>query len=295
MLSYYPAKLLLFGEYTVLSGSQALAVPLHQWSGRWERQDKANTKEEAPIKDYVVWLEANEIISPEIASEILQEAGNGLSYLADIPIGFGLGSSGAYVAAIYDRYVKKNTEDSLTTHAMLAKMESYFHGSSSGMDPLVSYSKKALYKSETGELLTINDPGWPDPYKVYLLDSGIARSTGSLVKSYREMLAEDDFKWRISSELIPMVEHGIHFYLSGSAQKLEECLDIICDFQRKYFSSFIPADIKNQWDMLRKNSGVFIKFCGAGGGGYFLVITTPTFKGEVPANCISINQDQKPF
>ena len=31
----YPSKLLLFGEFTVIKGSKALAIPYHKFSGRW--------------------------------------------------------------------------------------------------------------------------------------------------------------------------------------------------------------------------------------------------------------------
>ncbi|NJL74493.1 MAG: hypothetical protein HC892_05070 [Saprospiraceae bacterium] len=33
----YPAKLLLFGEHTLLKGSQGLAVPSAQFSGSWQQ------------------------------------------------------------------------------------------------------------------------------------------------------------------------------------------------------------------------------------------------------------------
>ena len=293
MKSFYPSKLLLFGEYTVLSGSQALAVPLDQWIGRWEHQKHNSSRAEESLLHYIDWLLSNEIISHATAMRMTKEATEGWRYVADIPIGFGLGSSGAYVAAIYDRYISEAEDNTLYTHNILRKMEGYFHGSSSGMDPLVSFSHQALYKSEKGDLQAINDPGWPKGYKTFLLDTGMARSTSTLVKSYREMLTKDDFKFKIERQLIPVVEHGIHFYLNGSIPKLEECLEIISAFQRKYFSSFIPNETKVLWDELRENQGVYVKFCGAGGGGYFLVITTPTFDGVQPKHLISLQGNKK--
>jgi mevalonate kinase len=220
---------------------------------------------------------------------MIDEAKLGWYYDADIPIGFGLGSSGAFVAAIYHRYIAGVNEAPLSTHYMLKKMEGFFHGSSSGMDPLVSFSQKALYKSETDELQIIRDPGWPEGYRLYLLDTGVSRSTGALVETYRQMLDNGDFKKNIERQLIPMVEHAIHFYLAGAGAKLEECVSVISDFQRIHFSSFIPEHTKIQWDTLTKMPGVFVKFCGAGGGGYFLVLTTPRFEDELPVNLIPVN------
>ncbi len=291
MSPYYPAKLLLFGEYTVLSGSQALAVPLNQWSGRWEQHEHQNVPENESLTRYVDWLQSKDIIKPSKAAEIIEEARLGWQYVADIPIGFGLGSSGAYVAAIYDRYVAGAAEATTgKTHALLRNMEGFFHGSSSGMDPLVSYTHQALYRSEQGDLHPINDPGWPDGYNIFLLDTGVARTTSALVSAYRKMLEVEQFILSIERELIPVVEHAIHFYLSRSGSKLEECLSLISDFQRTYLSDFIPVSTQKQWNDLRENQGMYIKFCGAGGGGYFLLITAPTFSGELPVNAIPIRR-----
>lgn len=284
---HYPAKLLLFGEYTVLNGSQALAIPLNQWHGRWVQQKDTKHADEA-LFAYVAWMQSNEIIEASIAANIMDDANHGWHYEADIPIGFGLGSSGAFVAALYDRYIARADQTTVSSHDILRKMEGFFHGSSSGMDPLVSFSGKALYKSEKNDLQIISDPGWPEGYNLFLLDTGVTRSTSSLVQTYREMLDNDNFKIKIERQLIPMVEHAIHFYLSGAGTKLEECISVISEFQRNYFSSFIPDRTKIQWDALIKKPGVFVKFCGAGGGGYFLVVSTPIFNDELPANVIPI-------
>jgi mevalonate kinase len=157
---------------------------------------------------------------------------------------------------------------------ILAKMESYFHGTSSGMDPMVSYTQQALYKDDQGQFQTIQDPGWPEDYKVYLLDSGVARETGPLVNQYKQLLENEENKLLVERELIPMVEHALHFYLNGSAHMLEECLSVISHFQRTYFEALIPDQVKTQWDEITAMDGVYLKFCGAGGGGYFFVIST---------------------
>lgn len=293
MKPFYPSKLLLFGEYTVLSGSQALAAPLDQWSGKWEHSQHPSIQADETFLHYIDWLLSNEVINHSTAIRITKEATEGWRYVADIPIGFGLGSSGAYVAAIYDRYIYNTGDTTLYTHDILRKMEGYFHGSSSGMDPLVSLSHQALYKSEKGELHTIHNPGWPKGFETFLLDTGMARSTSTLVKAYREMLTNDDFKFKVERQLIPIVEHAIHFYLNGSGAKLEDCLEIISAFQRKYFAAFIPDNTKALWDEWLEKKGVYVKFCGAGGGGYFLVITTPAFDGVLPSHLISLQGDKK--
>jgi mevalonate kinase len=270
----YPSKLLLFGEYTVLSGSQALAVPLKQWKGEWKQSEDGLTARGSALFSYVDWLKSKDIISSATSAHIINDAEEGWHYEADIPIGYGLGSSGAYVAAIYDRYIiKENSVTDSATLEMLSKMEGFFHGSSSGMDPMVSYTGEALYKNEIDTFQSIVDPGWPEGFQVYLLDSGIGRATGPLVQLYKEALKQSTFELRIKRELIPMVDHAIHFYLADSGPMLEECIQVISQFQRLHFSKLIPSSIQKQWDSLIKIPGVYLKFCGAGGGGYFLVIS----------------------
>jgi mevalonate kinase len=249
-------------------------VPLKQWKGEWKQTEDGFAGHSSPLMQYVDWLKSKDIISAATAAHIINDAEEGWNYLADIPIGYGLGSSGAYVAAIYDRYiVKENSTSASNTLEMLSKIEGYFHGSSSGMDPMVSYTGEAVYKNEMGLFQSINNPGWPEGFKVYLLDSGIGRATGPLVELYKEALKKSTFEQQVKRELIPMVEHAIHFYLAHSGQMLEECIQVISQFQRLHFSKLIPPSVQKQWDTLMKIPGVYVKFCGAGGGGYFLVIS----------------------
>ena len=66
---------------------------------------------------------------------------------SSIPQGYGVGSSGALVAAVYDKYAfgKITVLENLTKEKLLhlkavfSLMESFFHGKSSGLDPLNSY------------------------------------------------------------------------------------------------------------------------------------------------------------
>ncbi len=70
---------------------------------------------------------------------------NGLYFESNIPQGYGIGSSGALVAAIYDQYlINPNKNRKILTgmeisnlKEIFSRMESYFHGVSSGLDPLL--------------------------------------------------------------------------------------------------------------------------------------------------------------
>ena len=272
MSKIFPSKLLLFGEYTVLNGSQALSIPLSKWTGKWVKQDE--NVQLSLIPEYYRWLGKVELADEQTYERIVRDFEEGWMYDSDIPIGYGVGSSGAYVAAVYDRYLHSNENDFSKITDKLAQMEAYFHGSSSGMDPLVSYSGKGVYKDENAGFQLMEYKGLPEGFKMYLMDSGVARQTASLVNRYKERTDDHVITKKIKRELVPMVEHAIHFYMSGKNKKLEECISMISTFQREYFEEIIPEDIKNQWDELSAQPGVYVKLCGAGGGGYFLVITT---------------------
>ena len=268
----YPAKLLLFGEYTVLNGSQALAVPLNMWRGEWIKEAHSNRSPQGDIINYVTWMQKNELIDHDIERSILSDLDEGWNYQSTISIGYGIGSSGALVAAMYDRFfpASGNMEK---MHAIMSGMEAYFHGASSGMDPLVSFTQKAVYKDESGRFHSVDDPGWPEGYKIYLFDSGLARETGPLVARYKERLNDKVYREKVEKQFVPMMEHALHFYLAGENKSLEECISVISQFQREYFDDMILDHVKIQWDSLTSLPGVYVKLCGAGGGGYYLVIT----------------------
>src|SRR5690606_14411558 len=79
--------------------------------------------------------------------KLKSDVASGMYFDSSIPQGYGVGSSGALVAAIYDQYAKNKITvlENLTREKLLqlkmifGQMESFFHGKSSGLDPLNSY------------------------------------------------------------------------------------------------------------------------------------------------------------
>lgn len=208
----------------------------------------------------------------------------GWTFESTIPVGHGVGSSGAYVAAVYDRYLSPKEKEEGHASKTMAKMESYFHGSSSGMDPLVCCENKAVLKDERGTFHIIGDPGWPEGYKVYLWDSGIERTTAPLVSAFKNKLADKEFRIGMERNLIPMVDHAIHFYLSGSGAMLEECISVISQFQRNYFTEMVPPEVMEVWDGTMMKDRVYMKLCGAGGGGFFMIISASGEEIHLPGS-----------
>ena len=146
------SKILLFGEYGIIQDSKGLSIPYNFYNGAL-KLDK-NTSEtaiksnESLHKLYLHLVTINNTDQVTFNLEALeQDIKNGMYFDSSIPQGYGVGSSGALVAAIYDKYaldkitVLENLtrEKLLTLKEIFSKIESFFHGKSSGLDPLNSY------------------------------------------------------------------------------------------------------------------------------------------------------------
>ena len=116
MREFY-AKILLVGEYSVLKGSLALTVPFRKFSARLELPDI--------VDEEIRLTESNKILEEfyHFTSDNgkLHDAGmdfkrfgeeieRGLILRSDIPLNYGLGSSGALVAAVFKRYLQNLDE-----------------------------------------------------------------------------------------------------------------------------------------------------------------------------------------
>ena len=133
MRERYYSKVILFGEYSMIFDSTALMVPLKKFSAQWRFDSSAqgSTASNASLKRFAEYLstlnDAEEIFD-------LQRLNRDLRYNlyldSNVPSGYGLGSSGTLVAAVYDGYAKKNNDDLLALKALFGQMENYFHGSS---------------------------------------------------------------------------------------------------------------------------------------------------------------------
>ena len=101
---HIPGKLLLFGEYTILAGGQALALPLPNFSGHWAKGQTAKPFDLRPFLDYLDRLQQEEqLLTPLRLDQFRQDLAAGLFFRSTIPAGYGAGSSGALCAAVYQR------------------------------------------------------------------------------------------------------------------------------------------------------------------------------------------------
>lgn len=277
MKKSYPSKVLLFGEYTIINGSQALAFPLENFSVEWSSTTPSDYPKSysKALMDFSAFIKTIQSPAYQIDSKSLEtDLKNGWCLKTSIPVGYGLGSSGAVCAAILDRYGKVKDDIELShLKTELAKLENFFHGSSSGIDPLVCLLNKGIFIKGAESIVTLEKKPLKTRYRFFLIDTEIPRSTEPLVKWFLEQCKDPIFDQRCTSELSEYQENAIHFYLKDSHHLLMESMHAISYFQFKYFKPLIPALFHELW-LEGLNEGHYkLKLCGAGGGGFILGYT----------------------
>ena len=146
------AKILLFGEHTIINGSHALAAPLPNFYAEWKyyatnELAKSSSQSIKELLTHLQQLKKQNLLLLELNFQTaFQELEQGLFLQSDIPKGYGVGSSGTVCAAVYQKFGidKYDANDIGQLKAGFAQMESFFHGSSSGVDPLICYLNQAL-------------------------------------------------------------------------------------------------------------------------------------------------------
>ncbi|MBP9197850.1 MAG: hypothetical protein KBF35_09305 [Saprospiraceae bacterium] len=266
----YNAKILLFGEYTVTLGSGALAIPYDEYNGHWNfgvghEVSKQGLRKLADYVDHSPELNAKYNLT-----DFYEAFESGLYFASEIPTGYGLGSSGAVVAAFYDTYsYSKNREPVLLKHE-LSLLESAFHGASSGIDPLVSLLNVPILIGDQYEISTPKiDKIF---YNMFLHDTGISRQTGPLVSLFKSKLANDNNFKNAVEQLSAINKAAIQSYIMGDRISLFIHFDWISKIQYDFFSEMIPEPFRKLWKTGLDSDVYKLKLCGAGGGGFLMGI-----------------------
>ncbi len=273
-MTQFPSKLLLFGEYTIIKGSQALAIPLPTYFGQWEYSGEQYDLSDLGI--YLQKLQANNQLLSDLDVSAFQTAvSKGLNFNSSIPTGYGLGSSGALCAAIYRVYKNEDTPQNLIQlKQKLAQIESFFHGASSGIDPLVSFLQKGVWIKSKSEIESIeNTIEENSNFSFFLIDTQISRSTAPLVKVFNQKYENQDFQKAILEKLIPQNHAAIQNFLNGKPQALWQNFHNISNLQYEFFQEMIPSKFKPIWKKGIESDFYKLKLCGAGGGGFILGYT----------------------
>ncbi len=263
----FPSKLLLFGEHTVVFGSKALAIPYPEYFGKWSVCNEKSSQEKKLLNEFLDFLIAHcsQFLSLE---KLLLLQKSVLFFESNIPYGFGLGSSGALCAAIYDYCAIETESEIIIIKKHLSAMESYFHGSSSGLDPLISYLNKPILIGENQTISVLNQEFFTDNF--YLWNSKTKRKASVQIQLFAEKMKDIDFQNKVNQELIPINEACIQSFIQKDITELTTNFEKLSRFQLKYMDFLIPEATKAYWEKGLSDQTYFMKICGAGGGGFFL-------------------------
>lgn len=271
----FPAKILLFGEYGLVAGGSGLAIPYTKFGGSFKMiEGQAGTVMSVSNQNlkrlFAYLMSRNSDFGFFNLARFERDIKEGLWFDSNIPRAYGLGSSGALVAALYHRYAEDKTASHVEIRQHLASIESFFHGSSSGTDPLVSYLQTPLVLHSNDRIETMYS--WTVDalkIKVFLVDTGEKSKTLSLVEWFRAQLLKPDFKEATENELLAVNENIISAIQQGKAINTAE-LKTLSRYQNDYLYPMIP-DAFHQHFMAGLKSGAFLfKLCGSGGGGFML-------------------------
>lgn len=287
------AKILLFGEYGIIKDSKGLAIPYNHYQGALKISDvvtdstiKSN-KNLLKLYKYLADLESDLVRFNLSAFE--EDIANGLYFDSSIPQGYGVGSSGALVASIYDKYAfdKITVLENLTKDKLLklkqifSLMESFFHGKSSGLDPLNSYLSLPILINSGNNVEPTGIPYQKEgKAAVFLLDSKIIGETEPMVNIFMNKMKNEGFRKMFSEEFAIHTDSCIEDFLQGNVKSLFSNMKNLSKVVLDNFKPMIPAAFHKLWKQGIESNDYYLKLCGSGGGGYILGFTEDYKKAQ---------------
>jgi mevalonate kinase len=284
------SKILLFGEYGIIKDSKGLSIPYNFYNGALkvdEQPDEKAIKSNLELKRFSDYLEQlNEEQSTPVRFDLESlnsDLKKGMYFDSSIPQGYGVGSSGALVAAIYDKYAfdkitvleNLSKDKLLKLKSIFSQMESFFHGKSSGLDPLNSYlSLPILINSKDN----IEPAGIPSQTQngngaVFLLDSGIVGETAPMVQIFMENMKQEGFRNIIKDKFVKHTDACVENFLEGDFKSLFGNIKHLSNVVFDNFKPMIPQQFHELWKKGIETNDYYLKLCGSGGGGYILGFT----------------------
>jgi mevalonate kinase len=290
--SMFYAKILLFGEYGIIEDSMGLSIPFDNFNGKFRfvdptLADSNQIRSNKSIAKYVKHLKqmhfTGELPCKFDFARIESHIDKGLYFDSSIPQGFGVGSSGALVAAIYSNYAENpiTAEDVMFEDRLqqlkevLGIMESYFHGKSSGLDPMICYLNLPIIIKGKGSLDTAELPAENIKGKgaIFLLDSGSPGKTKGMVEIFLERLKEEGFRNMVKTELKKHNDNAVTHFLKGEVKPLFKNVKAISQLFFNNFQPMIPKKFESLWKKGLDTNAYYLKLCGSGGGGFVLGFT----------------------
>lgn len=287
------AKILLFGEYGIIENAKGLSVSYSFYKGRlkfsklktdFEKESNHSLKKYAEYLRNLEYPEGFRLNLYQFSDDIE----NGLFFDSDIPQGYGVGSSGALVAAIFDRYsIEKVDTESLTQNqfkdlkAFLGEMESFFHGKSSGIDPLICYINSPILIENKENISRVEFPKENQGEgAIFLIDSQMIGETEPMVRLFFEKMKSKDFRKTLKEDFIKYNDACIHAFLNQENIILFKNIRDISEWTYKHFRPMIPQSVVKIWREGLDSNNYSLKLCGSGGGGYILGFTEDFYNTE---------------
>ncbi|MBQ0787707.1 MAG: mevalonate kinase [Oceanihabitans sp.] len=281
------SKILLFGEYGIIKDSKGLSIPYSFYNGALKMDDnpsKEAVKSNASLKNFVSHLkEIKEEVVVFNLNRLEEDVHAGMYFDSSIPQGYGVGSSGALVAAIYDKYAQDKItvlenltrEKLLKLKAVFSEMESFFHGKSSGLDPLNSYLSIPILIHSKDNIEATGIPSQRHNGKgaVFLLDSGITGETAPMVSIFMENMKQEGFRSMLKDQFTKHTDACVDDFLKGDIKSLFKNTKQLSKVVLNNFKPMIPMQFHELWKKGIDTNEYYLKLCGSGGGGYILGFT----------------------
>ena len=284
------SKILLFGEYGIIKDSRGLSIPYNFFKGALKKSDHLEGKalqSNGNLKKFAAYLEHMQAEAPDLVSfdmeTLHKDIEEGMFFDSSIPQGYGVGSSGALVAAIYDQYGKDKItvlenltrEKLLRLKAIFGRMESFFHGKSSGLDPLNSYLSLPILINSQDNIESTSIPTQNPDGKgaVFLLDSGTVGETAPMDQIFMEQMKQEGFRKVLKNQFIRYTDACVEDFISGNVKSLCGNIKKLSHVVLDHFSPMIPQEFHQLWKQGIESNSYYLKLCGSGGGGYILGFT----------------------
>lgn len=288
------SKILLFGEYGIIKDSKGLSIPYNFYNGALKTDENSSLealKSNESLKRFATHIKSiDEAIVRFDNDRLCEDVNAGMYFDSSIPQGYGVGSSGALVAAIYDKYAfdKITVLENLTREKLLklktvfSEMESFFHGKSSGLDPLNSYLSIPILINSKDNIEATGIPSQQIEGKgaVFLIDSGIIGETAPMVSLFMENMKQEGFRNMLKTQFIKHTDACVDDFLKGDIKSLFKNTKRLSKVVLNNFKPMIPQQFHELWKKGIDTNEYFLKLCGSGGGGYILGFTEDIEKAQ---------------
>ena len=292
--SLFYSKILLFGEYGIIQDAMGLSIPYNFYKGKFHLPEDKYSESNEHLRTYFTYLSYLDVSGLANAkldlNRFKRDIKDGLAFDSSIPQGFGVGSSGALVAAIYNEYAidKIDAENINKTELadlkqIFGQMESHFHGKSSGLDPLICYLNLPVIIKSKEDLDTVGLPAERDNSQgaIFLLNTNEPGETQPMVQIFMEKMKEQGFRKMVKTELKEYNDDCISSFLKGDFVPLFKNLKKLSAILLQNFSPMIPDQFQSIWKKGIETGDYYLKLCGSCGGGYILGFTRDYEKAKL--------------